>query len=179
MRDDLVLADEAQRLRAAGLIWRPQPGDWCALVGAASLAGADAGVWLVIDIAAAGWLTVVDGAARWAAQRIVAAEALWLPTTGQLKGWLRGHGYTVSTLEGVDLPDAPPLAPSGNRPAWAATLLPDATAPRPAVPSPQRHYCRATRAGLPPIEARAMSEAEALAQVVLASIFSATQPGRL
>ncbi|MBA3826688.1 MAG: hypothetical protein H0X24_22670, partial [Ktedonobacterales bacterium] len=62
MRDDLVLADEAQRLRGAGLVWRPQPGDWCALVGAAHLAGAGAGVWLVIDTSAAGWLTVVDGA---------------------------------------------------------------------------------------------------------------------
>jgi hypothetical protein len=175
MRDDLVLADVAQRLRGAGLAWRPQPGDWCALVGAAHVAGAEAGLWLVIDAEASRWLKVVDGAAQWAARRIIADEALWLPTTGQLKGLLRAIGYNVSTLEGMDLPDASPTAAGGNNPAWAASLLPT-TAPLPATPSPLRHYCRATRTGRPPIEARALSEAEALAQVVLAALIAAPPP---
>ena len=175
MREDLVLADVAQRLRGAGIVWRPQPGDWCALVGAAHIAGNEAGIWLVIDTEASGWVTVVDGAARWAARRIVASEAVWLPTTGQLKAWLRANGYAVSTTEGADMPGIPQPTAGGQRPAWAASLMGE---PAPPTPTPisqplMRHHCRATRAGQLPIEAFGASEAEALAQVVLA--FTATR----
>jgi hypothetical protein len=172
MREDLVLADIAQRLRGAGLPWRPQPGDWCALVGAAHIAGNEAGIWLVIDTETSGWLTVVDGAARWAARRIVAAEALWLPTIGQMKGSLRANGYAVTTTEGIDLPNAAPPTTGNQRPAWAASLMGVPTpAPTPNTSSPlARHHCRASRPGQLPIEAFGMTEAEAVAQVILLSL---------
>jgi hypothetical protein len=172
MRDDLVLGAQARRLRAAGLVWRPQVGDWCAMLAAAEIAGEDAGIWLVIDVEASGMLTVVDGAARWSGQRIVAGEALWLPTCGQLKAWLRGAGYTVSTFEGADLP-TPPLAPSAStasdsRPAWAAALLgvPASPATPPAMPV-LHHHCRALRPGSGAvIEGDGLREADAVAEAV-------------
>jgi hypothetical protein len=150
----------------ARLAW-PQPGDWCALLGAAHLAGAEAGLWLVIDTNTGGRLTVVDGAARWTARQIIAAEALWLPTTGQIKVWLRANGYAISSLEG-DLPPVSSPTGGGNRPAWASSLLPTAAPPpAPTAPSPMRHLCRALRPGSAPIEARALTEAEAVAGVAL------------
>lgn len=172
MRDDLVLAVQARRLRAAGLVWRPQMGDWCVMLAAAEISGEDAGIWLVIDAEASGTLTVVDGAARWSARRIVANEALWLPTCGQLKGWLRGAGYSVSTFEGADLPTPPP-APSGStssgaRPAWAASLLgaQPMSPTQPAAPM-LPHHCRALRPSSGTlVEGDGLREADAVAETV-------------
>jgi hypothetical protein len=171
MRDDLVMAVQARRLRAAGLVWRPQVGDWCMLLAAADISGEEAGIWLVIDAEATGTLTVVDGAARWSGRRIVASEALWLPTCGQLKGWLRGAGYSVSSLEGVDQPAQTPGTPTtqaqGARPAWAAALLGvPTTPPQPAAPL-LRHRCRALRPGTGTIiEGDGLREADAVAEAV-------------
>jgi len=170
MRDDLVLATMAWRLRQEGLVWRPQVGDWCAMLGAAQISGAEAGLWLVIDAEAAGTLTVVDGAARWSARRIVASEALWLPTSGQLKAWLRATGYAVSTSEGAALPAAmgpAGAAPSNVPPAWAASLLGNSTPASLPAALALRFHCRAHRQGQPALhEADGMSEAEAVAEVV-------------
>jgi hypothetical protein len=170
MRDDLVLATMARRLRQEGLIWRPQVGDWCAILAAAQIAGTEAGIWLVIDAEAAGTLTVVDGAARWSGQRIVASEALWLPTGGQLKAWLRAQGYAVSTTEGAALSAATGASgtmPANASPAWASSLLGNRTPAAPAAPSILRFHCRAHRQGQPALhEADGMSEAEAVAEVV-------------
>ena len=179
MREDLVLATIAQRLRQAGLPWKPQIGDWCALVGAAHLAGEEAGIWMVIEIMEkVGQLTVIDGQSRWTARRIVSAEALWLPSSGQLKSWLRGHGYQVSTAEGTDVSSAPPASTAGNaRPAWATTLMGET--PRPTALHPlgmQRHQCRAMHASHPqPIIAVGMSEAEAVAEVTALVLASDTR----
>lgn len=169
MREDLLLATVAQRLRQAGLPWQPQIGDWCALIEAAHLAGAEAGIWMIIEIIAkVGQLTVIDGASRWTARRIVAAEALWLPTSGQLKAWLRGHGYQVSTAEGSDILPATTSPQNAARPAWANTLLGTASpAPASHPLAAPRHQCRAHRVGQPaPITASGPTEAEAVAEVV-------------
>ncbi len=167
MRDDLVTVSMARRLRQAGLSWRPQVGDWCALLDAAHISGEEAGIWLIIDVDTAGTLTVVDGAAKWSARRIVASEALWLPASGQLKMWLRAFGYQVSTYEGTDAPAAQPIPQTGSHPAWAASLLGEAgRAPSQPV-APLRHVCRVSRldaGGL--VEGRGMSEAEAVAEAL-------------
>jgi len=168
MRDDLAQVPVARRLRQAGLSWRPQVGDWCALLDAAHISGDEAGIWLIIDVDAAGSLTVVDGAARWSARRIVASEALWLPASGQLKMWLRAFGYQVSTHEGADALAAQPAMPqTGSRPAWAASLLGEASR-TPSQPIAQlRHVCRALRQDQGAlVEGRGISEAEAVAEAV-------------
>jgi hypothetical protein len=169
MREDLILATTAQRLRQAGLPWQPQIGDWCALIAAIHLANEEAGIWMIVEIMEqAGQLTVIDGASYWTARRIVTAEALWLPTSGQMKAWLRGHGYQVSTTEGAELPTARPTTPQAQRrPAWATTLMGEPPPPTSAQPLPtQRHQCRALLLGHPPLEAFGMTEAEAVAEVV-------------
>ena len=170
MREDLIVATVAQRLRQAGLPWKPQIGDWCALIGATHLASEEAGIWMVIEIMErVGQLTVIDAQSRWTARRIITAEAVWLPSSGQLKSWLRGHGYQVSTTEGTDMPTAQSAPTTGNkRPAWATTLMGESShAPTPSTPLGMlRHQCRAMHASHPqPITAGGMTEAEAIAEV--------------
>lgn len=169
MRDTLALASTARRLRGGGLIWRPQVGDWCTLIDAAHISGDQVGMWLVVDAdATVGWINIIDAAAQWPTARISLNDALWLPSTGQLKAWLRALGYQVTTLEG----GASFAAPSGSLPprqGWAAEILNAA----PHQPTPSQplamiaHQCRAVLPAKPPaIEGAGMTEAEAVAEVV-------------
>lgn len=151
MRDELALAATARRLRAAGLVWQPQPGDWCAL-----LDGSRAGLWLVVEAdAAVGWATIVATEARWPPARVAAQDALWLPTVGQLKAWLRAHGWRVSTQE---------VAPPAAVPGWAAGL-PGMQA---GAASPFAHRCVAVHPARPgAIQTAGLNEAEAVAEAVI------------
>jgi hypothetical protein len=144
-------------------------GDWCTLIDAAHISGDSAGVWLVVDAdAAIGWINIVDAAAQWPVARIASGEALWLPTAGQLKAWLRGLGYYVSTSEGM----APggQVAPSTPRPGWAANILGDTARRTPSQPlamSGFTHHCQVVRNGAnTTYDSAGLSEAEAVAEVV-------------
>lgn len=175
MHDTLVLASTARRLRGGGLAWRPQVGDWCTLIDAAHISGDQVGLWLVVDAdATVGWINIIDAAAQWPTARISLGDALWLPSAGQLKVWLRALGYQVTTIEG----GTSFATPSGSLHAhqgWAASILHGT--PHQSTPSQPltsiAHQCHAVMPGkLPAIEGAGMTEAEAVAEVsalVLAS----------
>ncbi len=100
MREDLVLTVTARALRAAGLQWRPNIGDWCVVMDGAHHAESDAGLWLVIEAdPAIGWVGVRDARGIWPTARISMADALWLPTAGQLKAWIHARGYLIATYD--------------------------------------------------------------------------------
>ena len=141
MREDVVTPATARRLRRAGLVWEPQMGDWCIVMGGEHLGEGQPGLWLVAALApAAGLVGVMDAAGEWPMARVPAFECVWLPSAGKLKTWLRAHGYRVATGE-----------------ADPATL---GTGPR--------HVCRLTRPGdAAPIQTDGSSEAEAVAEAVL------------
>ena len=176
MRDDIILASTARRLRAAGLRWVPQVGDWCVLLD--GMPESQAGIWLVIVAEAAfGWAEVKDIAGQWPPARIATTDALWLPTAGQLKAWLRAQGYQVTTVEGALSVmsaeyAATPVPPAKIvRQGWAAAILGGPQQPTPAsryqaATSPIRHRCIAYRDGLTN-EATGLTESEAVAEVVM------------
>jgi hypothetical protein len=144
MREDVVTPATARRLAAAGLIWEPQIGDWCAILGGEHIGEGHVGLWLVAAIfPATAMLGLVDSAGKWPAAQAPARDCLWLPTAGKLKAWLRSQGYRVATGE------SPALLLGGT----SATT---------------RHVCRLTRADdTAPLDGEGFSESEALADVVL------------
>ncbi len=180
MRDDLTLAATARRLQGAGLRWLPQIGDWCALLDAVHLSEHRVGLWCVVDADPMGWVDVRDSAGRWPSARIAATDALWLPTVGQLKTWLRAHGYTVSTMEGEKLAQdsqRPSAAPQTTRPAWANALQGSATTGKPGLTL--THRCivsRSSSSPLPPFDG--LTEVEAVAEAVYAVLASDVQAYR-
>ncbi len=100
MREDLVMTVTARGLRAAGLLWRPRVGDWCVVMDGVHRSESDAGLWLVIEAdPAIGWAGVRDARGIWPTARINMADALWLPTAGQLKTWIHGQGYLIATQD--------------------------------------------------------------------------------
>ena len=144
MRDDVATPATARLLAAAGLIWEPQIGDWCAILGGEHVGEGNAGLWLVAGIyPSTGMLGLVDSAGRWPAAQAPARDCLWLPTAGKLKAWLRGQGFRVATGES-------PVMLLGSA---SATM---------------RHVCRLTRAeGGTPIDGEGASESDAVADALL------------
>jgi hypothetical protein len=163
MREDLTLATTARGLRQAGLAWHAQIGDWCVLLD--GLTSADAsGLWLVTAAdPAVGWATVCDAAGQWPPARIALADALWLPTAGQLRAWLRAHGFRVATSETAPGSSSMESAPA-VRQGWAAGVLGPSPASPPGYAMP--HTCEATRDAIA-IRATGVTEAEAAAEAVL------------
>ncbi len=165
MRDDLILTSTARRLRQAGLVWRAQVGDWCALLDGVTRHD-EGGLWLVIAADAdVGWATVSDAVAMWPPARIATADALWLPSAGQLKAWLRAHGYRVTTIETMTDGSTPAGGPiTTPRQGWAASLIGSAASASPQAASGS-HRCEATR-GATVLRAAGVTEAETVAEVV-------------
>lgn len=151
MRDDLVLPPTARRLMEAGLLWEPGIGDWAVVIGALHASEGAGSLWLVMGIlpeqipsphGTGRQLRLVDSAGRWAPVQLALEHCTWLPTAGQLRTWLRARGYTVLTGESP----RGALGSSGFTP---------------------RFRCRATDPTGRPIEVEGITEAEALASVVL------------
>jgi hypothetical protein len=150
VREDLVTPVTARRLVAEGLVWEPQVGDWCTVLGAEHISEAPVGLWLVVGVyTAAGTLEqsrtlgLADAQGRWPVAQVQARDCLWLPTAGKLKTWLRARGYRVAT---------------GERPA----LLFGASV------QTVRHVCRLTREGdARPVDGEGTNEAEAVADAAL------------
>lgn len=150
MRDDLVLPPTARRLTEAGLAWEPSVGDWAVVIGAQHVGEGAGSLWLVVGLppeqpsSARGegrQVRLVDSAGRWAPVQVAMAHCTWLPTAGQLRTWLRARGYMVVTGESPQRP----LGASGTT----------------------RFRCRATAPSGQPLEVEGLTEAEALASVVL------------
>src|SRR5258707_12963919 len=92
MREDVVTPATARRLAAAGLIWEPQIGDWCAILGGEHIAEGHVGLWLVAAIfPATAMLGLVDAAGKGPAAPAPPRGSFVLPTRGQPKGWVRGQ----------------------------------------------------------------------------------------
>ncbi len=144
MREDLVTPSTARRLAQEGLIWEPQIGDWCTVLGAAHVGESSAGMSLVIGVQPmAGMLALVDAAGQWPVTQVPPHDCLWLPSAGKLKTWLRSRGYRVATGE-------------------ATAMVLAATAPM------LRHVCRLTQSGTPTtIDGEGLNEAEAVADALL------------
>jgi hypothetical protein len=144
MREDLVTPVTARRLGQEGLIWEPQIGDWCTVLGATHVGEGNAGMWLVVGVLPmAGMLALVDSAGQWPVTQVPPHDCLWLPTAGKLKTWARARGYRVATGE-------------------TTAMVLAATAPM------LRHVCRLTRSGDPTtIDGEGLNEAEAVADAVL------------
>lgn len=180
MREDLVVTTTARRLRTAGLIWRPQVGDWCALVTAAYRVESQAGLWLVTNAdATVGWVDVIDAAAQWPQARLALSDVLWLPTSGQMKGWLRSSGYHVSTVEGPEVTANPTgqLGASGARAGWAAGILGGPTPPT--VQPIGKHRCLIMRStGGFSTQAEGITEAEAIAETIMRLLLQPDMPPR-
>jgi hypothetical protein len=155
MREDVVTPATARRLQRAGLVWEPQPGDWCVALGGAHLGEAQSGLWLVAVVAQGpGLLGLLDTAGQWPMVRVPMRDCVWLPSAGKLKTWLRGRGYRVATRE------ADPIA----------------------LGSGVRHLCRLTSAAAtdPIMDGEGPSEAEAVAEAtlrVLAAAMRAPEDG--
>jgi hypothetical protein len=167
MRDDIVLTSTARRLRQAGLAWFAQPGDWCTLLDGAHLSEDSSGLWLVTEAdPQVGWVTVMSVGTNWPPARIAMVDALWLPTIGQLKSYLRGRGFRVNTTEGEMRPTG--VASSGPRRGWAAALLKQDTPPTTGdLMLVHPHICTATRPTEKIyIESSGATESEATAEVV-------------
>ena len=147
MREDLVLPATARRLAREGLTWEPRIGDWCTVLDAAHVGERAAGVWLVVgQHPSAGFLALVDAAGRWPVTQVADHDCLWLPSAGQLKAWLRASGYSITT---------------GEAPAHVLG----------ATCRPTRDVCRAVRPGRgAPVDGEGLSEAEAVADVVLSTL---------
>jgi hypothetical protein len=142
MREDVVTPATARRLQRAGLVWEPQLGDWCVALGGEHLGEAQSGLWLVAAVAPeAGLVGLMDAAGQWPMARVPMREAVWLPSVGKLKTWLRSRGYRVATRE------ADPTA----------------------LGTGVRHLCRLTppQPNSPPIDGEGPSEAEAVAAALL------------
>jgi hypothetical protein len=144
MREDLVTPATARRLATEGLVWEPQIGDWCTVLGGEHIAEGAAGLWLVIAVPLGmGTLALTDANGQWPVTKVALSNCLWLPTAGKLKTWLRARGYHVATGEAF----APVLAASA-----------------PAA----RHVCRLTTPGdAAPIDGDGLNEAEAVAGALL------------
>ncbi len=84
MREDVVTPAMARRLQKAGLIWQPQMGDWCTVLGGGHVGEAQAGLWLVAA-AAPGFLGVMDAGGQWPLARVPARDYVWLPSAGKMK----------------------------------------------------------------------------------------------
>lgn len=173
MRDDLVMVTTARRLRTAGLRWRPQAGDWCTLLDGANITADHAGLWLVTAAdAEVGWATIVAISGTWPSARIATNDGLWVPTAGQLKSWLRMHGYRVTTLESPPTPThatAPTTQPRAG--GWAAAFikLPETVADTFGAPSHSIfvHQCQALHLSGFTLRSEGMAESEAVADVVV------------
>jgi hypothetical protein len=144
MREDLVTPSTARRLGQEGLIWEPQIGDWCTVLGAAHVGEGNAGMWLVVGVQPmAGMLALVDAAGQWPVTQVPPHDCLWLPSAGKLKTWLRSRGYRVATGE-------------------ASAMVLAATAPV------LRHVCRLSQSSAPTIvDGEGLNEAEAVADALL------------
>jgi hypothetical protein len=156
MREELVAPVTARRLVAAGCAWEPQIGDWCTVLGAEHLSEVPAGLWLVTaSWPREGMLALVDASGKWPAARVARSDCLIIPSSGQLKTWLRSRGYRVATGEAP----APALG-------TASVQL--------------RHVCRLTRMGnAAPIDGEGASEAEALADAILRVLGAGTASGAI
>lgn len=176
MRDDLVLTPTARQLRTAGLTWQPQIGDWCALLDGIYLADQRAGLWLVIESdPQVGWATVLDSGGRWPPARVAASDALWLPTAGQLKGWLRSQGYHVVVADSEPGLGSMPQTSSSPARGWAAGIL--APPPSSAGSGVGGTRCTLTRPGRPEIIQRiSTTEAEAVADALLLVLWEQQRP---
>jgi|GEM_PF-794959 len=173
LNDELVMAATARLLRQTGMQWRPQVGDWCGLIDGLHTSGAHGGLWLVVDANPEfGWIAVIDAAAQWSPSRIALRDALWLPTIGQMKGWLRGAGYLVTTTEGIveEVPTTP-VERAAAAQGWAAEIL--GVTSQPALPQSLQHtiyshHCTVTRTTNPPviITGDGSNEAEAIADTI-------------
>lgn len=150
MRDDLVLPPTARRLAEAGLAWEPSIGDWAVVFGALHVDQGAGSLWLVIAILpdelrsgmpSGRSVRLVESAGRWAPIQVEERGCTWLPTAGQLRTWLRARGYTVV---------------SGDSPGRSLGAVGSA-----------RFRCRATAPSGHPLEVEGLTEAEALASVVL------------
>jgi hypothetical protein len=141
MREEVVTPATARLLQRAGLMWDPQLGDWCVILGGEVVAEAQTGLWLVAALAPqAGLVGLMDAASKWPMARVAIHDCIWLPTAGKLKMWLRAQGYRVATGE--------------SDPA--------------ALGAGARHICKATVAGsIPPIVSEGVNEAEAVAAATL------------
>jgi hypothetical protein len=144
MREDMVTPATARRLAQEGLVWEPQIGDWCTVLGAVYAGEASAGMWLVIGVQPmAGVLALVDAAGQWPVSQVAPHDCLWLPSAGKLKTWLRSRGYRVATGE-------------------ATAMVLAASAPM------LRHVCRLTQSGnSTTIDGEGLNEAEAVADALL------------
>lgn len=151
MRDDLVLPPTARRLAEVGLAWEPSIGDWVAVLGAQHAAEGAGSLWLVIGILPGQRVTplgdgaqvrLVESAGRWAPIQVARGSCTWLPTAGQLRTWLRARGYTVLTGETPQ-----PAFGTGGHAA--------------------RFRCRVTAPSGQRLESESLTEAEALASVIL------------
>lgn len=155
MRDDLVTPPTARRLQHAGLLWEPQVGDWCMVLGGEHFGETQSGLWLVMTgLQPTGHLGVVDAAGQWPVTHLLARECVWVPTVGKLKMWLRAQGYRVHTgeIESAGL---------GGGMRQACRVFARAV---PAVPTPVA-------------EGHGVSESEAVAAALLALLEASQAPG--
>jgi len=100
MREELVTPPTARRLATAGLVWEPQIGDWCSVMGGVHLTETQTGMWLVVKVSQAnGVIAFVDADGRWPISQAPIRDCLWLPNAGKLKMWLRAKGNRVAIGE--------------------------------------------------------------------------------
>jgi hypothetical protein len=123
----------AGELRAAGLVWRPQPGDRFVLTAGTF----DGEVFTLSDMvvqaqqASAGSVLAFNGTTEWALDSTSADDALWLPREDQLRDLLGGSFRALTRIDGryrvaVLLPGAPgPARYTADDPAdaYGAALL--------------------------------------------------------
>ncbi len=180
MREDLVLTVTARGLRAAGLPWRPHIGDWCVVMDGVHRAESDAGLWLVIEAdPVIGWAGVRDARGVWPTARISVADALWLPTAGQLKAWIHARGYLVATF---DYHPAFPNSPSdglipANRPSSTNRMPADPQQPAPhSSPTARRGWAADILSETP--QGGAVSQETRLAQFQSGVRCAITLPGQ-
>ena len=100
-RASLLSVTTADRLRAAGLVWHPAPGDRFVLAGR----DMDSDVFVVSDMVAdvhhfpSGPVIGFNGTVEWALDSVEAEEALWLPGEDQLRRLLGGTFRSLRVRE--------------------------------------------------------------------------------
>ncbi|QLQ14972.1 MAG: pilus assembly protein CpaE [Micropruina sp.] len=97
----MISRDLAERLRAAGVDWHPQPGDRF-MIPAADLAD---DVFVISDMTIetqrvpGGFIIKFNGTTEWALDSIDAAKVIWLPREDQLRALV---GPRFVRLEAID-----------------------------------------------------------------------------
>jgi hypothetical protein len=123
----VIPLDLATRLREAGLVWRPAPGDQFAITDR----DLDDQVFVIshMTIEVRGSLIAFNGTTEWALDDLEKDEALWLPREDQLRESLGGAFQRLERVDGgyrvVAVPNGRPeefVAPTAEE-AYAVALL--------------------------------------------------------